>query len=457
MKYLFTATLLLFVTLVATLTITLTATADEAKLFYINAEGVKARATPEENGRILGLLDLNDTVSTTSSNDHPLVNFVQVQIVQTKNPILRSEKYFVAREFLSEQMVDYKIFMGKYFIILNIASETLRLYERKCPEKYCTNTMLMETEVVVGEDRNHESSARGKGRSLLGSYRITGWTKYYEDGESHYPSWYNETYPSIPKASVHDPLAWLDKKYMPVDSYGNTKGVMRGAFGWYTAFLGPNHFGQWLHGTIGWGEDKDFYIKSVKKLFPNIFFDPRSSGCTRNNNEAIAYLRYMVGVGTPVIKIYAEESLFDPTLRDYPIENKKWDYVLTKQKTKNSDRESVIKDLGLTSEAIDAYWAIIHSGDVVTLDPANPLNQILEAGTYDIDNHPDAIKFTPGERMSRLQRKLGRNGNVYGLRSGDMQGMYFVDIGMLYNYEHPKKVLEVGGFPDEVSPPWMTL
>lgn len=315
--------------------------------------------------------------------------------------------------------------------------------------------MLMETEIVVGEDRDHYPLGTGKGRSVLGSFRITGWTKFYEDSEGHYPAWYKENYPEVPGAVIHDPRVWLNQKYMPFNSNGKKTGVMRGAFGWYTAFLGPNPFGQWLHGTIGWGADKDFYIKDTKKLFPNIFFDPRSSGCTRNNNEAIAFLRHLVGIGTPVIKIYAKETLYDPTLSRYPDVSAQWNYVLTKTKIKEADRYEVLKYLGLTGEELDTWWKLSKDTEIV-LDPNNPLLQVLEVGSYQVDIHPDPVKYTPGENMGRFGRKLGRNGNIYGIRSKDMRGLFYVDTGQLENYEHPPKIMDVGGFPDEVSPVWMS-
>jgi hypothetical protein len=430
---------------------------DAQKFYFVSGEGIRVRSAPDEFGEILGHLSLNDQVRLIESAVIYNGDYVEIEIIKTNNTIDESARYFSAKAYLSEKYVDYREFTGKYFIVVNVASETLRLYERSCIFEDCKNIMLMETEVAVGEDKNNPKTDTGKARSLLGSFRLTGWTKFYEDGAGHYPAWYNENYPEVPKAKAHDPKAWFNPRYMPANSRGKKRGKMRGAFGWYTAFMTPNHYSQWLHGTIGWGEDKDYYIKSVKKLLTNIFLDPRSSGCTRNNNEAIAYLRQLINIGAPIIKIYAEEKIFDPILANYPIETSHWNYVLTKNKVKKSDREEVLNYLGITAEELDAYWAIKKAGDSITLDPSNPLNQVLEVGTYQIDSHPDSIIFTPGERMSRMERKLGRKGNVYGVQSKDMRGVYYIDTGILKNYEHPKSILQVSGFPDEVIPPWMMM
>lgn len=357
--------------------------------------------------------------------------------------------------FLVEASEDYKKFTGKYFVVLNVASEMLRLYERNCSDERCFNKMILETEVVVGEDQDLPMGATGKGRTILGSYRVIRWQKFYEDGAGHYPAWYNESYPALPPAMVHQPTLWFSEKYMPVSADGKRIGKMRGAFGWYTAFVAPEPYGQWLHGTMGWGADKDYYISSVKNLLINIALDPRSSGCVRNNNEAIAYLREILDVGTPFIKIYAIERAFDPTSPRYTEKFAEWKYILTKNDGLKAGRESVLKSLNISSEDLDNYWKIKQSQSSIILDPSDPLNQVLEVGTYKYDIHPDAVTFIPGERISRYGRKFNRNGNIYGISSRDMSGLFFVDTGILYNYQHPKSVLQVSGFLDEVTPPWM--
>jgi hypothetical protein len=317
--------------------------------------------------------------------------------------------------------------------------------------------MIMETEVVVGEDRNHPAAEKGKGRSVLGSYRLTGWAKFYQDADAHYPAWYREGSPALPEVGAGF-NKWLRNDVMPLDEKGKAHGTMRGAFGWYAGFVAPNPFGQWTHGTIGWGEDKDNYVKKTKKLVTNIISNPRSSGCTRNNNEAIAFIRQLIDTGTPMIKIYAKEALLDPSLVNYRVDSSEWNYILTKKAGEKSDREEVLKSLKITGAEADAFWATKRAGGEMIIDPKSPLNQILEVGTYTIDSQPTVIEYTPGEKLGKLERSVGRKGNVYGVKEKDMSsGTYYVDAGIIAGYTHPTTILEVSGFEDEVTPPFMDI
>lgn len=419
-------------------------------VFFISTDGVRVRSADNESAKVLGLLNINDQVKKVNSDSSLISKFSQIEILVTNSEIIKSEKYFVATEFLKDLPIDYKKFSSGYFVVINIASEILRLYERICSDNYCFNKMRLETETVAGEDKNNPMDAPGKGRSIVGSYRLSSWIKFYEDGAGHYPAWYNEEYPSVPPPGKKLPSLWFAKKYMPTKN-----GIMRGAFGWYTALLTPAPYGQWVHGTMGWGEDKDFYIRYTKTLLPNIIIDPRSSGCIRNNNEAIAYLRQFLPAGTPIIKIYAEERIYDPTSPMYKEKMASWNYVLTKNKDQKADKYEVIKALNTTEPELDAYWRAKRHGTNIVLDPEDPLASVLEVGTYTFDIHPDASKFVPGERLSRLGRKINRNGNIYGIKSKDMSGVFFVDTGLLIDYAHPRAVLQVSGYLDEVTPPWM--
>jgi hypothetical protein len=427
---------------------------NDQSTYFISSNSVRVRSAPDSTGKILGELSLNDKVKIINPTVIYGHNFVEIRIVLTYDPIVKSEKYFVSADFLAAKVLDYKEFLGKYFVVVNVATETLRIYERICADNSCPHKMIMETEVVVGEDTDHPKEEPGKGRSILGSYRITGWSKFYQDTEAHYPAWYNESYPATPKPDASW-SAWFSQSVMPRNKWGESHGSMRGAFGWYTAFVAPEPFGQWLHGTLGWGSDKDKFIKKVKEKLINFFADPRSSGCTRNNNEAIAFLRNIVDVGTPIIKIYAKEEVLDPTLKDYPGQKEEWQYVLTTNKNHAIDREEVLKSLAITSQDLDAFWEAKRGGGKLILDPKNPLSQIIEVGTYDIDVHPDTIAYTPGEKLSSFSRKLGQTGNIYGIKEKEMHGVFYIDAGMLEGYAHPNSVLEVSGFADEVTPSWM--
>ena len=231
---------------------------------------------------------------------------------------------------------------------------------------------------------------------------------------------------------------------------------MRGAFGWYAAFVAPNAYGQWTHGTVGWGVDKDKYIKKTKKFLINIVTNPRSSGCTRNNNEAIAFLRQIVETGAPIIKIYAREALMDPSLSNYPIVNSQWQYIMTKNSGQRADRAEVLTALGLSEEEVDNYWNAKKFGGAGMIDPYSKLNQILEVGTYNLDTQPTVIPFTVRKKILGKWRATGRSGNVYGLKADQMApGVFYVDSGFLNGYRHPRVDLEVSGFMDEETPPWM--
>jgi hypothetical protein len=425
-----------------------------APSYFIALNGLRVRSTPEDSGKTMGLLSLNEKVRIVNPE---LINgkYVQIEIVATVNKMQPSDKYYVLREYLSDKIIDYKEFTGKYFVVVNVATETIRVYERQCLDNSCPAKMLMESEVVVGEDKDHPKEEKGKGRSILGSYRVTGWAKFYQDPDGHYPAWYRDGYPALPGIGENAWHEWFKKEVMPLDAAGKREGKMRGAFGWYAAFVSPNPFGQWTHGTLGWGADHDTYIKKTKKGLLNIISDPRSSGCTRNNNEAIAFIRQLVDTGTPIVKVYAKEALLDPALSNYREETKEWNYILTKRAAEKSDREEVLKALGVSGADADNFWAAKRNGGQLILDPKSPLNNILEVGTYTLDAQPTPIAYTPGERMTKFSRSIGRKGNVYGIKSNDMYGTFYVDAGVLENYHHPKTVLEVSGFEDEETPPWM--
>lgn len=427
-----------------------------ATVYYISLNGLRVRSTPEDTGKTMGLLSLNERVRIVNPE---LINgkYVQVEVVRTVNKIQPSEKYYVVREYLAEKKVDYKDFTGKYFVVVNVATETLRIYERQCLDNSCPNKMIMESEVVVGEDRDLPKEEKGKGRSILGSYRVTGWAKFYQDPEVHYPAWYKDGSPALPKVG-EDLREWMKKKYMPLNAEGKVDARMRGAFGWYAAFTAPNPYAQWTHGTLGWGADKDSYVKQTKKLITNLFSNPRSSGCTRNNNESIAFLRQIIDTGAPMIKIYAKEALLDQSLANYPIASKPWQYILTKKAGEKSDRAEVLQSLKVSSQEVDLFWSAKQAKADLILDPKSPLNQIIEVGTYNLDTQPTVINYTPGEKLNKIERSVGRKGNVYGVKSKDMSnGVYYVDAGFLQGYAHPTAILETSGFEDEVTPPWMNF
>jgi hypothetical protein len=47
-------------------------------------------------------------------------------------------------------------------------------------------------------------------------------------------------------------------------------------------------------------------------------------------------------------------------------------------------------------------------------------------------------------------------GNVYGIKSTDMYGVFYIDTGLVQDYRHPTdKKLKVGGDKSEIVPEFM--
>jgi hypothetical protein len=400
------------------------ATREEVKvgeIYFVATNGLRVRSGDTGSSAVLGLLAQNDEVriiNKSGLND----KFVQIEVVKTSSELRTAEKLFVSFEFLTAlRDRDFK-----YMMVQNIATEKVRVYEKICDDLSCAHKMILETSMVAGEPGDPSEE------TWLGSYRITGWRKFHQDGKANYPSWYDPSYPAVPPAG-RGFTSWMMKKYMP--EIDGKKGEMRGAFGWYTAMVGPNHNAQWTHGTVGWGADKDRFIQKTKRLLPNLVTSPRSHGCSRVDNETIAYLRQILPVGTPHIKIYAKEALLDRSRTGYTKEKKPWRYIMTKNGVRTdgqkADREEVLASNISRSE-------------------------ILEEGTYMINQFPEVVPFTPGEEMRRLGSKIGDKGNVYKVDSSNMFGVFYVDAGVVSGYNHPQG-LQVGGYEDEIVPDFINL
>lgn len=188
------------------------------------------------------------------------------------------------------------------FIVQNLATMKIRVYERLCLLDICSNHMLLEAPMVIGKDED-------KTRSITGSFKIKSWAKFYQDGEKLHEKWNSKTPPKV----------------------GSSRGQWghQGAFGWYAAILEPNASSQWLHGTIGWGRDQERFI--LPEVSPNgAVIRNKSKGCTRVSNQTIAWLRNFVPVGSYVFKIYAKEMIKDSELKKYGKEEKTWTYKFSK-------------------------------------------------------------------------------------------------------------------------------
>lgn len=390
---------------------------------YITADSVRVRTSPEStDSNAIGRLFTNDKVEVIEAAG----KFVSIRILESNSTLDRSQALYVAKDYVSKTPVaidaaatsaliatapgpkvqgQKPIQTSRLFIVTNIATERMRVYQRCLPNEGCVNRMIMETGVVNGE-------AKDGTHTDVGFYQISSWTKFYETPP--YPAWYKPGYPDVP--APNNRTAWIQSDYMP-----NGKGDMRGAFGWYTAKVAPNPNAQWTHGTAGWGADKTSFITFKDSFWGkvvNIFTSIRSHGCTRTDNESIAYLRQLVSVGTPLVKIYAKEAYRDESRAMYNKTPGRWEYILTKnghQQVNNhqlADRQTV-------------------------LSQGTPQSEWLDQGVYSVDQYPDA-----------------ESADLYDVGSNAMQGTFLVDEGTLLNYRHPAG-LGRGGYSDQVAPPYM--
>lgn len=395
--------------------------------YFISALTLNVRSEDAVSDNVLGILNRNDKVKVTDATVDINGDYVEIVIVKSKNTIKDSEKFYVSYKYLSSTELKEPKYQGKYYVIQNIATEVLRVYKRTCIEKNCKNRMILESEMVAGEDQEGV-------RTWLGSFKLLHWKKFYQDHRGLYPSWFHPNYPMPPKKSK-GALTWLKKKYMPIINE-EPKGEMRGAFGWYTGFVGPNSNYQWTHGTIGWGESSIDMIKRTKKILANLVADPRSHGCSRVDNMTISYLREILPAGTRFLKVYAIERLQDDNLEEYSKDDEKsWEWMLTKKDSQKvngetADREK-IENRGVSED------------------------EILDQGTYELDVYPTVIKF---KEKSEFTRKIGKKGNVYGVEKSKMKGVFYIDTGLMRDYKHPKhESISVGGIKDEIIPEFIDL
>lgn len=359
------------------------------------------------------ILEKGDKVEVVDPTPQGPDKVVKVKVTRTVRPDLSSEPVYVPPQFLTQEPLapeKNELSADRYFVVQNIASEKLRVYER-CETPGCSHKLVLETDMVVGQNK------AGR-RSILGSFRITKWFKFYEDKQGEYPSWYSPAYPAIP--TVGAPLKdWASKSRLP------DHGSVRGAYGWYTAHLAPNSEEQWMHGTWGWGADQDRFVQLIRTS-PFDKNDRLSShGCTRVENQAIALMREILVPGTKVIKIYAREAYGAP-IAEQP-EGKlsgQWDWILTSE--------------GVNSEKAPRSGRTTVEGRGVAKD------KILESGRYQFSVKPEAKSLSKDANPHE-------NGNAYGISPSSMHGYFLVDEGRVINYRHPRE-LEVGGHEDHQLP-----
>lgn len=392
---------------------------------YISTDSVRVRTSPANGENAVGRLFTNDKVELIDGTPIGADQFVAIRVVQSNSNVDRGQTFYISQRFVSATPVDVEavatsallkaapgpavsgqkpVRTNRLFIVTNIATERLRVYERCLPSEGCVNRMVMEAKVINGESKDGT-------RTNAGFFQVSSWTKFYETLPL-YPAWYKEGYPDVPQ--VGDRSGWISKKFFP-----NDKAESRGGFGWYTAKVQPNHYGQWTHGTYGRGGDKTKMIDfkdSFLGAIVNIFAAIRSHGCTRVDNESIAYIRQLVSVGTPLIKIYAQEAYRDESRARYTKTPGRWEYILTKNGAQQVGNHQL-------------------ADRAMVLKQGTPQSEWLDQGTYEIDQYPDA-----------------ESGDLYYI--GEFRGAFLVDEGTLLNYQHPAKIGR-GGFSDQIAPPYM--
>lgn len=385
---------------------------------FVTTQKLNIRATPSKTGDLKGTLNLNDKVKVLNAQTGKIFALIQVQKSNSA-----SGTGYVSSEYLSPEavVVENAGKPSRYFMVQNLATERARVYERCTAYSGCPHRMIMETEFVAGRTEGPKDNKQ-KFMTRLGRYKITEWVKFYEDNQQHYPSWYDPTYPALPKVGSDGWVTNADK-YVPNPEVN----VYRGAFGWWAAMVSPNADSQWVHGTFGWGADKDAMIKRTRGFLVNLISDPRSSGCTRLENRAVAYLRSKLPVGTEVYRVYAMEAYYDSTLANYQSQKdgEIFNWILTKENVRQSNAPS--------SEA-----SAVMSRNV-------PQEQILESGDYQVDQLPTAYGF------QKRPKRSGMSGNSYGIDKKDFKGYFLVDEGKFAGYEEPP-TLPKGGMSDRSLP-----
>lgn len=303
------------------------------------------------------------------------------------------------------------------FIVQNIATEKLRVYKRCTQAVLCAHELIFEADMIVGQSTAQQKDPKVFS-TRLGHFKISKWTKFLEDKNGKFPAWFKNGYPVVPKGSDMD--VWWNSLY-------------GGAYGWFTAQLGPDAGTQVIHGTYGWASDKDKFLKYFRNSFVEFIDDPMAEGATRVENQAIAYLRHIADLGTDVLRVYALEGYADPTLARYrPFQNQLpfWDWVLT---NKDAQKESVSIDRG------------------IQLKKNYVFSEVLEEGRFEIDRYPTGMPYSA--TLFGLGAGSGQTGNTYQIKRKQFKGAFLIDEGRFVNYEHPQAAqIMIGGYTPAILP-----
>lgn len=428
---------------------------------YVAPERLRGRATPEENPELTNtVLERNEPVRIVDPEPIGPDKVVRVEFADETPPKAAmparsatrparpsaakvpaapkaaapaaapaKKQVYVPLKYLNKTPVSLttdQASADRYIMIQNIATEKLRVYE-VATSPGAPHRLIFETDMIAGE--NDPAKTR---RTSLGSYKIEKWIKFYQDNQGLFPSWHDPKIAAVPLPGA-GLEAWTQKYLMP-NPADKSKGLVRGAFGWYTAKIGPNADAQWTHGTLGWGADKDYFIQLSKSQLAQFYSDPRSFGCTRVENQAIAYLQDLLPVGTRVLKVYAKEVLSDPTLARYkssaaPLP---FEWVLTKDEVRVEKPNSSARPKQLIRQVSES--------------------DVIEAGTYVVDATPSIVTFKKHVQADKLSATIVRaEANLYDLPEKSFQGEFLVDEGRFQNYKHPRE-LRRGGFTDGLLP-----
>lgn len=363
------------------------------EVVYTNPDRIRTVNTPDESPEDSSeALDRGTQVEVVDNTPQGPDELVQVQPKPSPEDTDPPKPVFIPAKYISKKAVSKN---DRFFVVENIATERLRVYERCTTAPGCAHRLVFETEMVAGEDTPDH-----KRRSLVGSFVIDSWTKFYEDVNRQYPSWLQANGPELPApgASLED---WVSLNLIPK---GYRTKETRGAFGWFTAKIRPNADEQWTHGTWGHGADGDKFIKAVKASSD---LRVMSHGCSRVENQAIALMHEILPAGTKLIKIYAREILANSNVKTpAPMA---WEWILTEEGARKSGppmSASLVKS-----------------------------TKVLEKGT-----------FSPN------QTPVAHNGNVYKIDESEFRGTFVVDEGRFENYEHPASLAK-GGYQDRGAMP----
>ncbi len=412
----------------------------EGEKYYITGSGVNVRSSESTSANnVVGKLFQNDQVLLVDrlTQSTPLV---EIKVLQSSSIQPSDRRLYVSKDYLSlkEQVAE----RGKYFVIQNIATEKTRVYERCVSSPGCPHKMIFETDMIVGRPEVGTDSNPHAFKTRVGHAKITEWVKFYSDVKGHYPPWYTagQSLESIPQplirgmSNITAARSWTTR-----DSKGNS--TVYGAFGWYAAKVQPAESMdyQWIHGTIGWGKDQDRTIQLTRGSLMNLLSNPGSSGCTRVENQAIAYLRHILPVGTDIFRVYAKETTAEPYTPNAPLSRYRkefsqkgmWSWILL--------TDGANKTNGLTADAAEIYRNKIRF---------TPGVNMIERGFYYLDQHPDPVYLNPSQSASS-----GLSGDRYEIGERNFRGYFLVDEGRFVNYRHPDyratggRVI-VGGLPE---------